>query len=384
MSSPTNTPEKIIIISPAFPYRGGIAATTDRLAKEYSQRGETVEIWTYKMLYPKIIFPGKSQYLDLEKHNAPEGITIHRKISSVNPFNWIKVGRQLKKANAKKVIIRYWLPFLGPCLGSIIRFAKNGKTIFVGLIDNVSPHESRFGDKMLSKYFYKKLDGFLVMSKKGIHELQAKFKIQNKITYSPHPLFDIYGDPMDKAKAYEKLNLDPNLNYILSFGLIRKYKGVDLLIRAFHDFSEQHPNHRLLIVGECYGDWATYQSLIDELDLNDKVIRFDSFIPDAEVKYYFSAADFLALTYRTATQSGVTQIAYSMELPILVTNVGDLATMVTDGKVGRVVEAGNNQAIVDAMKEMSVSAQIAHYKAGIAEEKKRFEWSVLCDNLDQL
>jgi glycosyltransferase involved in cell wall biosynthesis len=384
LSSPANTPEKIIIISPAFPYRGGIAATTDRLAKEYIERGEIVEIWTYKMLYPKVIFPGKSQYLDLEKHNAPEGITIHRKISSVNPFNWIKVGRQLKKANAKKVLIRYWLPFLGPCLGSIIRFAKNGKTKFVGLIDNVSPHESRFGDKMLSKYFYKRLDGFLVMSKKGIDELKGKFKIQNKITYSPHPLFDIYGEPLSKEEACEKLQLDSNLNYILSFGLVRKYKGVDLLIKAFKSFSSENPNHRLLIVGECYGDWETYQSIIDELDLNDKIIRFDLFVPDNEVKYYFSVSDFLALTYRTATQSGVTQIAYSMELPILVTDVGDLATMVPNGKVGRVVEAANNQAIVDAMSEMSSPDQIVHYKKGITEEKKRFEWSVLCDNLDQL
>lgn len=384
MSSSANTTEKIIIISPAFPYRGGIAATTDRLAKEYSQRGEIVEIWTYKMLYPKVIFPGKSQYLDLEKHKAPEGITIHRKISSINPFNWIKVGRQLKRANAKKVIIRYWLPFLGPCLGSIIRFAKNDKTKFVGLIDNVSPHESRFGDKVLSKYFYKRLHGFLVMSKKGIQELQDKFKIQNKITYSPHPLFDIYGEPLNKVEACQKLNLDSNLNYILSFGLIRKYKGVDLLIKAFKTFTVDNPNHRLLIVGECYGDWATYQAIIDELELNDKIIRFDSFIPDDEVKYYFSAADFLALTYRTATQSGVTQIAYSMELPILVTNVGDLATMVPNNKVGKVVSPDNNQAIVDAMTEMSVPAQISHYKTGIAEEKKRFEWSVLCDNLDQL
>ncbi len=384
MSSSANTSEKIIIISPAFPYRGGIAATTDRLAKEYTNRGEEVEIWTYKMLYPKVIFPGKSQYLDLTKHKAPEGITIHRKISSVNPFNWIKVGRQLKKANAKKVIIRYWLPFLGPCLGSIVRFAKNSKTKFVGLIDNVSPHESRFGDKSLSKYFYKKLDGFLVMSKKGIQELQDKFQIKNKITYSPHPLFDIYGKPMDKTEACAQLSLDPNLNYILSFGLVRKYKGVDLLIKAFKDFSAIHPNHRLLIVGECYDDWSNYQTVIDELNLNEKIIRFDLFIPDNEVKFYFSAADFLALTYRTATQSGVTQIAYSMELPILVTNVGDLATMVKDGIVGRVVPPGNNDAIIDAMAQMSTPNQLEAYKKGITLEKKRFEWSVLCDNLDQL
>ncbi len=383
MSSPANTPEKIIIISPAFPYRGGIAATSDRLAKEYGNRNVDIEIWTYKMLYPKIIFPGKNQLLDLDKHSAPEEITIHRKISSINPFNWIKVGKQLKKVNASKVIVRYWLPFLGPCLGTIIRFAKNGKTKFVGLIDNVVPHESRMGDKMLSRYFYKRLDGFLVMSKKGIGQLTEIFKVDKQIIYSPHPFFDIYGDVVEKTAACKHLKLDANLNYVLSFGLIRKYKGIDLLIIAFKSFSENHPNHRLLIVGECYDDWKIYQAQIDQLKLNDKIIRFDSFIADDQVKYYFSAADFLALTYHTATQSGVTQIAYSMELPILVTDVGDLATMVPDGKVGRVVKPENTDAITNAMVEMIQPDNLKLYREGIAEEKKRFEWSVLCDNLDQ-
>lgn len=384
MSSPTNTPEKIIIISPAFPYRGGIAATSDRLAKEYLKRNVEIEIWTYKMLYPKIIFPGKSQFLDLEKHQTPEGITIHRKISSINPFNWIKVGRALKKANASKVIIRYWLPFLGPCLGTIIRFAKNNTSQFVGLIDNVTPHESRMGDKMLSRYFYKRLDGFLVMSKKGIGQLKELFNIDKKITYSPHPLFDIYGDPVAKVDACAHLKIDPSLKYILSFGLIRKYKGIDLLLTAFENFAKNNTDYRLLIVGECYDDWSIYQNQIDKLNLNDKIIRVDSFIADDEVKYYFSASDFLALTYHTATQSGVTQIAYSMGLPILVTNVGDLANMVPDGKVGRVVAPENTMAITNAMKEMTKLTTLLDYRAGIAEEKKRFEWSVLCDNLDQL
>jgi len=156
-----------------------------------------------------------------------------------------------------------------------------------------------------------------------------------------------------------------------------------LLIIAFKSFSENHPNHRLLIVGECYDDWKIYQAQIDQLKLNDKIIRFDSFIADDQVKYYFSAADFLALTYHTATQSGVTQIAYSMELPILVTDVGDLATMVPDGKVGRVVKPENTDAITNAMVEMIQPDNLKLYREGIAEEKKRFEWSVLCDNLDQ-
>lgn len=383
MSTSTTNQDKIIIISPAFPYRGGIAATSDRLAMEYLNRGENVEIWTYKMLYPKIIFPGKSQYLDASKHQAPQKYSIHRKIVSINPFNWLKVGHQLKKERAKKVIMRYWLPFLAPCLGTIARIAKkNNQTKVIGLIDNVSPHESRFGDKSLSSYFYKKLDGFLVMAEKGAKELKDVFKMKQKIIYSPHPLFDIYGDRLSKSEATSYLKLDPNLNYILSFGLIRKYKGIDLLIDAFANFSNNHPNYRLLIVGECYDDWKIYQDQIDQKGINDKIIRFDLFVPDNEVNYYFSVADFLALTYKSATQSGVTQIAYSLELPILVTNVGDLPNMVPHQKVGLVC-APNVDSIAAHLTEMVEAENLKKFQTGIRDEKSRFEWSVLCDNLDR-
>lgn len=378
-----STSPKIILISTAFPYRGGIAATTDRLAQEYIKRGADVQIWTYKMLYPKLIFPGKSQYHDLENHTAPKGVIIHRKINAINPFNWIKVGRQLKKARATKVIIRYWLPFLAPCLGTIVKFAKNNSTKFVGLIDNVSPHESRIGDKALSNYFYKKLDGFLVMAQGGVNELKESFKVEKPIIYSPHPLFDTYGAALTKSVAANNLNLDPTLNYILSFGLIRKYKGLDLLLKAFKPFSASNPTYRLIIAGECYDKWEEYQEIIDTLDLTDKIVRFDNFIPDEAVKNYFSIADFLALTYKSATQSGVTQIAYSMELPILVTNVGDLANMVPHDTVGRVSEV-NIPAITENLFKMADKTSLARYKTGIREEKSRFEWAVLYDNLNSL
>ncbi|MGB1103182.1 MAG: glycosyltransferase [Crocinitomicaceae bacterium] len=375
--------KKIIIISPAFPYRGGIAATSDRLAKAYLDRGEDVEIWTYKLLYPKVLFPGKSQYLDLDQHKAPEGIKILRKISTINPFNWLKVGRQLKKVQPDLVIVRYWLPFLGPALGSILRFGKSKSSRFIGLIDNVIPHEKRFGDDALSNYFYKRLDGFLVMAKKGVIDLKERFNITKNVSYSPHPLYDIYGKQVSKEEAISKLNLDPNNKYILSFGLIRKYKGLDWLLTAFAEFAKEHPNYRLIIAGECYDEWADYQKIIDDKNIGDRIIRFDEFIPDKEVKYYFSAADFLTLTYRTATQSGVTQIAYSMHLPIFVTNVGDLAEMVPNDKVGLVVEPVISS-IVNGLSKMAVEEELKKYRMGVINEKKRFEWDTLCDNLDAL
>ena len=221
------------------------------------------------------------------------------------------------------------------------------------------------------------------MAKKGIIDLKERFDITQNIRYSPHPLFDIYGEQVEKIKACQKLGLDPSVNYILSFGLIRKYKGLDMLLKAFANFSDKQPNHKLIIAGECYDDWNEYQTLIDQLELKDKIKRFDLFIPDNQVKYFFSAADFLALTYRTATQSGVTQIAYTMDLPILVTNVGDLAEMVPNDKVGKVTSTEIKE-ITQGLLEMSNPLNLDHYVQGIQEEKKRFEWSALCENLDLL
>ncbi|MEX1000526.1 MAG: glycosyltransferase [Crocinitomicaceae bacterium] len=378
-----NRPQKIIIISPAYPYRGGIAATTDRLAQEYLSRGEEVEVWTYKMLYPKLIFPGKTQFVNTDIQAPPSGVTIKRKINAGNYLNWIKVRKALKKAAADKVIIRYWIPFLAPCLGTIAHFKRPPHTKVICLADNVIPHEKRRGDTILSRFFFRKMDGFVVMAKQGIEQLEQIFHIKKPIIYSPHPLFDIYGTPVSKKEAAKELGLDPDTPFILSFGLVRKYKGVDLLIESFAHFSKNHPQHKLIIVGECYDDWSVYQQLIDKHHLQDKIVRVDQFIPDEKVKYYFSIADFIALTYRSATQSGVTQIAYSMELPMLVTAVGDLSNMVKSGTSGLVCET-DIPSITDALETLSKEENLALYRKGVKDEKKRFSWSTLCDNLDRL
>ena len=250
------------------------------------------------------------------------------------------------------MIIRYWLPFLTPCLGTIAKIGKTKTNKITCLVDNVIPHEKRFGDKILSSYFFKKMDGLIVMAEKGKTQLEQIFKIKKEIRYSPHPLFDIYGDKVSKELACAHLNISAEYNYILSFGLVRKYKGVDLLIQAFNEIKDDFPNHKLLIAGESYDNWQDYQDLIDKLNLNDRIVRVNEFIANEEVKYFFSAADYLALTYRTATQSGVTQIAYSMETPMLVTNVGDLANMVKNDVVGQVCENSTSE-IATAITKMN-------------------------------
>ena len=374
--------DKVILIAPAFPYRGGIAATSDRLAQEYVDRGVEVEVWTFKMMYPKFLFPGKTQYQE-EGTEAPKGIKILRKISSVNPFNWFKVGKELKKSGATKAIIRFWLPFFGPCFGNIARIGKKGGVKIICLADNVVPHEKRKGDKFLSKYFFKRVDAFLVMAEKGIDQLKETFEYKSPIIYSPHPLFDVYGDPMNKEEACKKLNIPSEYDYILSFGLIRKYKGVDLLLEAFAKVKDQMPNRKIIIAGESYDDWNEYQMIIDKHNMNDRIVRIDQFIANDDVKYFFSAGDYLALTYRHATQSGVTQIAYTMNLPMLVTNVGDLMNMVPDGKVGLVCE-NDIESISEALIKMNNTESLQAFAENIELEKKRFEWGTLCDNLDKL
>jgi glycosyltransferase involved in cell wall biosynthesis len=371
------------LISTAFPYRGGIAATTDRLALEYQKQNIPVEIWSFKMLYPGFLFPGKTQFHDEKINHAPAGIKIERKISSLNPFNWLKVGRQLRREKNCTVVIRFWIPFLAPCLGTIARIGKTPDKKIICLADNVIPHERRLGDKLLSHYFFKRIDGFVVMAEQGLTDLKQHFQLSTPAVYSPHPVFDIYGDPVSKKEACEKLKLDAETKYILFFGLIRKYKGLDLLLESFSVFSKNHPDYKLIIAGEAYENWAIYQKIIDDHQLADKIVRMDSFIANHEVRYYFGASEFLALTYHHATQSGVTQIAYSLDLPMLVTNVGDLANMVKHDYAGQVCES-NTASVIKAMDAMASDQTIERYKAGVKAEKVRFEWSYLCERIDKV
>lgn len=365
--------KKIIILGTAHPFRGGLASYNERLALQFQEEGHDVEIFTFTTQYPNFLFPGKTQY---SEEPAPTKIKIIRKVSSVNPLNWIKVGNEIKNLKPDILIFKYWLPFMGPCFGTIARKAKKNKhTKIITILDNVIPHEHRIGDKQFTNYFLKPIDAFISMSKSVENDL-ATFNTTKPRDFNPHPLFDNFGAPLTKSDAKQKLNLDANFNYILFFGIIRDYKGLDLLLDAFAKLDYKAKNLKLLVAGEYYSNEEQYQTQIKNLGLENDVVVVNQFIKDSEVGRYFCAVDLIAQPYKNATQSGVTQIAYHFETPILVTNVGGLPEMVPHQKVGYVVEK-NPQAITDALNDFYENNKEAEFRTHLKEEKKKYFWDKL-------
>lgn len=368
---------KIVVLGPAHPYRGGLASIMETMAREYMRRGHEVAIYTFRVQYPSLLFPGKSQYVDAP---APDDLHIERVVNTVNPLNWIAVGRRLRRERPDMVLMKYWTPFMAPCFGAIARIARgNGVTRVICQIDNVEPHEHHVVDRPFNRYFLGAVDGFVYMSEQVHGELKAYTSAP--MLFSPHPMFENFGEAVDRAEACRRLGLDPDIRYMLFFGLIRDYKGLDLLLRAWA--SARPEGYRLIVAGEFYASREKYVSLIDESGLRDEVALHDRFIPDEEVRYYFSAADCLVLPYRSATQSGVTQIAYNFSLPMIVTDVGGLPEIVPDGRTGLVC-APTAEGIADALRRVREVGTLRRLRDNFAEERKRFSWGAMCDRLTEV
>ena len=279
---------KINIIGAAFPFRGGLAAYNERLALALQQAGHEVSIYTFTIQYPSFLFPGKTQF---SEGKAPSTISIKRKINSVNPFNWIKTGLQIKKQNPDLLIFKYWLPFMGPCFGTIARLARrNQHTQVLTILDNVLPHEKRMGDRIFTRYFLSSSDSFIGMSKSVMEDL-LQFDSTKPRALNPHPLFD-YGKLLDKKDAKQKLGLDENRNYILFFGFIRHYKGLDLVLHAMNDERIKSMPLSLIVAGEFYEDAEKYYDLIKTLNIGDRLILHTDFIPDEKVESLFFSRRF--------------------------------------------------------------------------------------------
>ncbi len=361
----------IKIIGPAYPYRGGIATTNERLAQEFATMGYEVEMETFTLQYPSFLFPGKTQF---SGKPAPKGLKIIRTINAVNPVNWLKVGNRIRNEKPDLVIIRYWLPFLAPALGTISgQIRKNKHTIIICLADNIVPHEHRPGDRLLTNYFIQRIDGLIAMSKSVLADGRS-FRKNLPLGYCPHPIFDNYGEKLSPEVAKQKLNLDSSFGYLLFFGFIRDYKGLDLLLKAFADEQLRKFQVKLLVAGEFYSSPDVYLNLIKELNLENLVELRTEFIPDDEVNRYFSAAEMVVQPYKSATQSGVTQIGYHFNKPMLVTNVGGLPEIIPDGKIGYVVNPDSRE-IADALVDFYENKRKAEFEANILEEKKKFSWS---------
>ena len=369
--------KSIIIVGPAYPLRGGLATYNQLLATKLQEQGHSVRIVTFSLQYPNILFPGKTQYSTDIK---PENIEIEVSLNSVNPLNWLSLGNTLRKEKPDLVIFRYWMPFMGPSLGTLGRIIrKNKHTKVVTIADNIIPHEKRFFDTPFTKYFVNSCDGFVTMSESVLEDLK-QFDSTKPVAYNPHPMYESFGPQLDKADARKKLGLAENGKYLLFFGFIRKYKGLDILLRAFADKRIQEAGIKLIIAGEYYDKPEEYQAIIEEHGLKKALVQANDFIPDSEVSTYFSAADMVVQTYKTATQSGVTQIAYYYHNPMLVTDVGGLAELVPHNKVGYVTSTDIKE-IADAILDFYENKREAEFVENIKTERLRFTWESMIAKL---
>lgn len=371
--------KNIIIIGPAHPLRGGLASFNERLALEFKSQGHQVSIYTFSLQYPGFLFPGTTQY---SSEPAPSGIKINVAINSVNPFNWIKIGNRIKKEKPDVILVRYWLPFMGPCLGTILRIVKKNKhTKIVCLADNIIPHEKRIGDMAFTKYFLKPIDAFITMSEKVMADLK-QFAPLKPARHVSHPLYDNFGAKISKQEAREKLKIDNGQLILLFFGFIRKYKGLDILFDAMKILKSSNVqrstlNVKLLVAGEFYEDRKPYDEQVKRLGIEDELILHTEFISDSNVKYYLCASDVVVQPYRSATQSGVTPLAYHFEIPMIITNVGGLPSMVPDNKVGLIAEP-NAASIAEKIIEYFQKGE-NHFLPYLKEEKKKYSWEVMAE-----
>lgn len=377
--------KSIVILGPAHPFRGGgITTFNERLATEFQRQGYEVTIYNFSLQYPAFLFPGKFQYSTAP---APPHLKILQKINSINPFNWIKTGHELRRLKPDLVVVRYWLPLMGPALGTILRkIKKNHHTKVIAITDNVIPHEKRMGDRLFTRYFLQPCDAFITLSAKVMKDLKSLEPGKPALQVA-HPLYDNFGKAISKEAARNALGIDSSGPVMLFFGFIRKYKGLDILLEAMHILKFKIQNSKfkmplLLIAGEFYGDEKMYQQKIDALQIRDKLVLETHFIADSEVKNYFCAADVVVQPYRHATQSGVTPLSYHFEIPMIVTNVGALPDYVPHEKVGLVSEP-DAASLAAAIKRYFELGE-AYFLPQLREEKKKYSWEVLTKEVVEL
>jgi glycosyltransferase involved in cell wall biosynthesis len=369
----------VVIIGPAHPLRGGLASFNERLARQFASMGHRVSVYTFSLQYPGFLFPGTTQY---STEPVPADLDIRVRINSVNPFNWLSVGRELQRLAPDLVVVRYWLPFMGPCLGTILRLVKrNRRTRVVCIADNVIPHEKRPGDTVFTRYFLRPVDAFVTMSRKVMSDLRG-FEPDKPAEFVAHPLYDNFGEPVDRTQARRHLGLPLEGPLILFFGFIRPYKGLDMLLEAMADPRIREKGIRLVVAGEFYTERQSYLDIISRKGIAEDVILRTDFIPDSEVRHYLCAADLVVQPYRSATQSGVTPLSYHFEKPMLVTRVGALPDMVPDGKVGVVVEP-EPQAIADGILRCFEKG-VDSFLPQLREEKKKYTWLRLVETIQSL
>lgn len=358
---------RISFLSTFYPYRGGIAQFNANLFLELSKTN-SCEAFTFTRQYPNFLFPGETQYVT-DKDKVDE-IPAKRVLDTINPFTWFSAAKKIKRSNPDVVITKYWMTFFGPSLGKVLS-GLSKKTVRISILDNVIPHEKRFFDGFANRYFLKQNDGFVVMSDAVLKDLLS-IKPDAKYIRVDHPIYDHFGEKMNQNEAKSKLGLDLNKKYALFFGFIRGYKGLDVLIEAAQYLAD---DVEIIIAGEVYGSFDTYESQINQLGVGHKIKKFVRYIGDPEVPAFFSASDVCILPYKSATQSGITSIAMHFELPIIATNVGGLAELVHHEKTGIIVEKPDGKLVADAINNYFTTSKSTQFQEALRLEKEQHSWS---------
>ncbi|MFI3318600.1 MAG: glycosyltransferase family 4 protein [Rikenellaceae bacterium] len=372
---------KINIVGPAHPFRGGLGAIMQSMAREFISRDSEVKINTFTTQYPAFLFPGESQTVDTP---PPADLDISRTLSTINPLSWLRLGLRLRRERPDFILMKYWTPFMAPSFGAVARLARgNGHTKVICQIDNVEPHEHHIIDRPFNRFFLRSVDGFIYMSEQVHSELMVYTSVPQ--LFSPHPMFENFGERLARAEAAAALGVAANVRYALFFGLIRDYKGLDILLEALSIMRDRGTleGRKLIVAGEFYTPKQPYLDKIEASGLAPYIVMHDRFIPDEYVSAYFSLADFLVLPYHSASQSGVTQIAYNFSLPMVVTNVGGLPEIVPDGRVGLVCEP-TGDGVAEAMTKIWEDQLIATFTENFIVERRRFSWAAMCDKIEEL
>lgn len=362
----------MLIVGPAWPLRaGGMATFNERMAYSLQEQGHQVEIITFSMQYPGWLFPGKTQMSD---EPAPEGLNIRVLLHALNPINWLITARYVRQYRADYLILRYWMPFMAPCLGMLSFWSTilGSKALRIALADNIIPHESFPLSRVLTKFFLAQTDSAATLSDSVRADLMALGYRKPSIRLK-HPLYDNFGAPVDRETACNTLGLDPGFTYFLYFGFIRAYKGLDLLLEAFADERLRSQNVKLIVAGEFYESPDRYNRIIRERNLAPHLVLLTRFIRNDEVRFLFSAAQLVTQTYYHATQSGVTQIGFHYHTPMLVTDVGGLAELVDHNRSGYVCPP-NPEKIADHMIDFLMNKRYAEMSAQVAVKKQEFSW----------
>lgn len=369
----------IVILGPAWPLRGGIANFNEALYRAFEEAGAEVEIVSFSLQYPSLLFPGKSQK---ESDTRPDpGLRIKSMVNSINPLSWWRTARYINRKKPDYVVVRFWLPFMAMSLGSILRLLHREIKI-IALVDNAIPHEKRPGDTLLTRYFMRCPHAFVAMSRAVLSDLKKMTQSQH-LRFVPHPVYNIYGAVVDQQQARQNLGISPDDRVVLFFGFVRKYKGLNLLLDAMMDKRLMQMNVKLLVAGEFYDDPTPYREQIQQPELKDRVLLHDQFIAADRIADYFCASNIVAQTYLSATQSGVTQIAYHFGRPMLVTDVGGLAEIVPHGEVGYVtgVNAGD---VADALVDFFEHKREAKFAAAAEKKSADFSWGAMVKAMDEL